>query len=601
MGIINLPRFFLQNEKQRYLPFVIRPSDKINSTRMESTKQGNDIPPQLFTFRTQKYVLSKGFSGGSAQLGVVPSTYVKHFSKDLTYKLLYPYGDDGTIKPDKISFGDLMNAMPGIQIREFLPDSKLDTVINILNEIIDALGDNVTKLIKEQKLEEAFKSAAAALEEKAKVAGKTFEKLFQNLDELLPWMMEYVFGETKPKTKLNLPGNKSLATYLFSDPKNKDEFPFYSSISGANNKFELAKSLMLRLPYQIYYKLQSCTTTNIYEIPFSGDKKIMHSSSGSAGWDGASGFAGKIIDTAATVVSWLMPSVGVSFAPWYDNVSGSKTPGEAVVVEFDLFNDNMEQAMSNFIFVNTIIPQNQWIQYGLFQHSPCLYDIKVEGIKRLFMCTGEFEVTSNGVLRSPTKKWIENLLRVHGNACLDETLENAALAASAAASAKNKASDVNAKYEDALYNTNGKDTTNVAKFQSDALDAQYEADQAANSSDAANSKINVSKLVNYVIENKTIKIPDVYHVKLTFKSLLPQNFNTFIMQYADNPNHITKYAKNSRDDSFVWNKIKGIGQNLMDALKPAAEKANNEASAPSTPRSDPAYYESPEYYNDELS
>ena len=68
----------------------------------------------------------------------------------------------------------------------------------------------------------------------------------------------------------------------------------------------------------------------------------MHSSSGSAGWDGASGFAGKIIDTASTVVSWLMPNVGVSFAPWYDNVSGSKTPGEAVVVEFDLFNDNME-------------------------------------------------------------------------------------------------------------------------------------------------------------------------------------------------------------------------------------------------------------------
>ena len=62
-------------------------------------------------------------------------------------------------------------------------------------------------------------------------------------------MMEYVFGETKPKTKLNLPGNKSLATYLFSDPKNKDEFPFYSSSSAANNKFELAKSLMLRLPY----------------------------------------------------------------------------------------------------------------------------------------------------------------------------------------------------------------------------------------------------------------------------------------------------------------------------------------------------------------
>ena len=176
------------------------------------------------------------------------------------------------------------------------------------------------------------------------------------------------------------------------------------------------------------------------------------------------------------------------------------------------------------------------------------------------MCTGEFEVTSNGVLRSPTKKWIENLLRVHGNACLRETTE--------AATAEKKAADANAKYEDALYNTNGEDPTNVAKLQSDALDAQYEADQVANASDANK----ISKLVKYVIENKTIKIPDVYHVKLTFKSLLPQNFNTFIMQYADNPNHITKYAKNSRDDSFVWNKIKGIGQNLMDALKPAAEK-----------------------------
>ena len=62
-------------------------------------------------------------------------------------------------------------------------------------------------------------------------------------------MIRYVFNETEAVPELNLPGNKSLATDLFSDPKNKDEFPFYSSISGANNKFELAKSLMLRLPY----------------------------------------------------------------------------------------------------------------------------------------------------------------------------------------------------------------------------------------------------------------------------------------------------------------------------------------------------------------
>ena len=40
-------------------------------------------------------------------------------------------------------------------------------------------------------------------------------------------------------------------------------------------------------------------------------------------------------------------------------------------------------------------------------------------------------MTSNGVLRSPTKKWIEDLLRVHGNACLDSSIEAAAQASQA--------------------------------------------------------------------------------------------------------------------------------------------------------------------------
>lgn len=40
-----------------------------------------------------------------------------------------------------------------------------------------------------------------------------------------------------------------------------------------------------------------------------------------------------------------------------------------------------------------------------------------------------------------------------------------------------------------------------------------------------------------------MKIPDVYHVEMSFKSLLPANFNNFIFAYANNVNHMTEYKE----------------------------------------------------------
>jgi hypothetical protein len=51
--------------------------------------------------------------------------------------------------------------------------------------------------------------------------------------------------------------------------------------------------------------------------------------------------------------------------------------------------------------------------------------------------------------------------------------------------------------------------------------------------------------------NKLIKIPDIYRVKMTFQSLLPANFNNYIFNYAENGNHITNYGNNVYEPALL--------------------------------------------------
>ena len=47
--------------------------------------------------------------------------------------------------------------------------------------------------------------------------------------------------------------------------------------------------------------------------------------------------------------------------PWWNAENGSKTQEPEIEIKFDLFNDSAEAAMMNFIFVNTIVPNNKWV------------------------------------------------------------------------------------------------------------------------------------------------------------------------------------------------------------------------------------------------
>lgn len=41
-----------------------------------------------------------------------------------------------------------------------------------------------------------------------------------------------------------------------------------------------------------------------------------------------------------------------------------------------------------------------------------------------------------------------------------------------------------------------------------------------------------SSLATDIIANNLVKIPDIYHVNMSFKSLLPANFNNFMYTYT---------------------------------------------------------------------
>ena len=65
--------------------------------------------------------------------------------------------------------------------------------------------------------------------------------------------------------------------------------------------------------------------------------------------------------------------------------------------------------MNNFLFVNNIIPKNRFIQYHIFQHNPCVYDIKIEGYNRLYMCSANMTCDYKGVSRRPSDEFFKQV------------------------------------------------------------------------------------------------------------------------------------------------------------------------------------------------
>lgn len=484
---------FLQipgNIKQQFIPFVLKPDAAIHKA-VQSSPELKSASPQYFTY---KNVRADMCSGGCGKLNFYPSSLKSwQINDDISYKLLYnnhlSYANN---KTKSITIDDILNTIPGVQIREFIPDTRLDQCINFFTEVFSAIST-------------VFKSGGSS-------SSGSFDinRLFDQITTTSQYVIQYLTGTTTPNFYTNLGiSSKELPFSLYG----QDIFEL-----GNNNKSP--GFYVMTFPYILYYRLQSCTTTNIYEIPSIPSNKQILESNGSAGWTSGGdswsngGFRVTNIFNAipgvGQLANMLLGNIGINYMPWWDAKSGTSTKAPNVEITFDLFNDSAEAALINFIFINTIVPNNTWIQYNMFQHSSSLYDIKIDGINRLYACAGDFSVSYEGVLRDPPSDWFEY------NGLLSKYINK----------------NMNMFFESSIQS------------------------------------------------NKLIKIPDIYRVKLVFQSLLPANFNNYIFNYAENANHINKYdvaaGQGAYEPSILEEKLPNAINNLITDIKTTWDEAGKD-------------------------
>lgn len=468
------------NIKQQLIPFVLNPDAIINQPFSTSTDLANTkgASPQVFSYKVHE-----ARNGGFGKINFYPSSLSDFkIGNDMSLKLLYSRSYWHQSSRSSITVQDILNAIPGVQIREFLPDTRLDQCINMFTDLIGSM----TSLFKKDTTTDA--NGKKVEEPDLTDLGYWGKKL----GRALSYTIGYMTGQTSPDffSDLNLDALNKFSSYhreVWDHNSNNASNATYKDYPG---------NYILSFPYTLYYRLQSCVTTNIYEIPAStSSKSILDSDGGMAGWtDGeatgfrASGLLSKI-PAIGNMVNKVLGNIAINYMPWWDPINGTKVKEPLVEIKFDLFNDSRDAALMNFIFVNTLVPGNKWIQYNMFQHSSNLYDVKIEGINRLYACAGTFKVNYDGVLRDPPYDWIALLVDQHGNNALDkETFKR------------------------------------------------------------------------NICTNKLIKIPDVYHVTMSFQSLLPANFNNYLFNYAENSCHVTQYADHVYDSSDISGRLgKAIG------------------------------------------
>lgn len=484
------------NIKQKMLPFVIDPNQELNKPETDvgkSNKAGNAIP-QWFTYKEITE------SPNSMKLQMWPSTltdkrFGNYFKKDVSYKLVY-----GPEYQEKLDVQTLIDLIPSVQIREYLPDTKFDQLTNLFTDLFSAITDAVSNV----SLVQLGKILISGTEYAKRLAVK--------LGEILEAGYRFVVGDDTGDSFLYKAGQ---LRDLFTDG------------NGADKAAQDLYAKLVSFPFAMYYKLQSYTTTNIYEIPAMLSDKTLYSSTGKQGWEGGKGvglatlfdkdsFLRKI-PVLGKIIENVVSNVKVSWMPLWDADKGDRCQHPGVTIEFDLINDTDEAAAANIIFVNTLVPNNMFVQYGMFQHSSSIYDVRIEGFDRMFACSGNMSVSQLGVMRMPNWVWAWGFLKAH-------------------------------------YNWDGR----------------------------GGGFPTVDEFFSKVCQEGILKIPDAYHVKMEFESLLPNGFNSYLFNYLKNDKMQTLYAKPGNvwtGSLFSEGFFTELKNDFTGKLNEAAQNLNNEAKA----------------------
>lgn len=430
-------RFIDKNIKQQFVPFRINGSD-CQSIQSFKFYENNDIVKIART------------------INILPESFKQYVKSDISYILQYSI--DNELKKNKKSFtvDNLLSRFPKIQIREYGQDSTIDTILNLFSSFGSGWSSGVETANQIFENSSNLKSKLTEHKNKANKAIKQYGEQFTNaLESSMTTFIGDIFG--------NL-GHGNVDVLYDSSSRNSmrsDRGDTMFAFDGSQpKKMETKhKGIVLDLPYIIYYKMISTSTQNVYELPFIN--KEIYDNKGSTGWESKGEFGLNFGDgEKRTILKALAPilnNIKVNAQPIWKPATSPEF--SKIDVTLDLFNDTLDSAISNFLFIHTIIPNNMWMQYGVYQYSPNLYDIQIDGFRRLFMCSCDINITSRGNIRSPSDKFFQEMQK-HVN-------QNA---------------------------------------------------------------YKIDTFVSFL--KTTIKIPDIYTVKLTFNSLLPQNFNNYLFEYA---------------------------------------------------------------------
>ena len=194
-----------------------------------------------------------------------------------------------------------------MQIREYLPDTRFDQLVNLMTDLFAVITD----MISEINFLDLFKTVMSGIE--------YVKRLSKKIGELLEVGYHYVVGDDTDNS------------LLFKAGEIRDMF---SGAKGGDAKAAEMYAKIVSFPFAMYYKLQSYTTTNIYELPASLGDKVIYSSSGKSGWSGGKGvglatlfdkdnFMMKI-PVIGKMIENMVKNIKVHWMPLWDPDSGAQ-------------------------------------------------------------------------------------------------------------------------------------------------------------------------------------------------------------------------------------------------------------------------------------
>lgn len=460
-----------------------------------------DLKSKLIPFKTGKNKWSFRTEDKTNTIGIIPEDH-NNFNKDISMKMIFGFDNYKTKKDCTLQ--DILKLIPTLKIREYTQETKLELLLSLVDAFLKGVKDGakVADL-------EGYQLAKFGREiaERFKDPKKIFET---NWDHL----------------KTNILSDKDITSYVFN------------------------------IPYIIYYTLLSTKTTNWYTLPFISDFSLKGN-----GYDGFTS-SENVLNTLKGkngFLDFVAPAFSVITTPtWKGMTSDSSVTYQ---IKFNLFNDTLDKAAMNYMFVNTLIQGNTPVQYGLFSQAPSLYDIQIEGGIRLFMCAGEFSYVSKGVSRLPPDKFYEKLFvrdLAHEKETNKYNVDKAAIAKKNEENQKKYESEMkeyNQQYSLEGLEGSEKYVKRMERENNPPPTKPQPIPDPTKPTDLEKRYFDYKSLLTHIKNEKLIRIPESYEVTLDFKSLLPNNLNNQLLQYAVKNIMEIEETKGTYQMSDIVNKI----------------------------------------------